>query len=93
LGVAGHCEINWAALVPARTAALSVKGFFESDGAGKLGDENFIRAILAAYNSGQGNVIKNLLHGRDVDSTTYQGDYSKEVMKFRYEYWDMFGEK
>lgn len=59
----------------------------------KLGDENYIRAILAAYNSGQGNVIKSLLHGRDVDTTTYQGDYSKEVMKFRYEYWDMFGEK
>ena len=59
----------------------------------KLGEENYIRAILAAYNSGQGNVIKSLNFGRDVDSTTYQGDYSKEVMKFRYEYWDMFGEK
>jgi hypothetical protein len=56
----------------------------------RLGDENFTRAILAAYNSGQGNVINSLHHGRDIDSTTYQGDYSKEVMKFRYEYWDMF---
>lgn len=56
-------------------------------------DDNYIRAILAAYNSGQGNVIKSLIHGRDVDSTTYQGDYSKETMKFRYQYWDMFHEE
>jgi hypothetical protein len=56
-------------------------------------DDYFLRAIAAAYNSGQGNVIKSLRLGRDVDLTTYQGDYSKEVMKFRYLYWDMYGEK
>ena len=59
--------------------------------ADNLGDEYYLRAILAAYNSGQGRVIRSLSLGRDVDITTYQGDYSKEVMKFRYEYWDMFG--
>lgn len=59
--------------------------------ADNLGDEYFLRAILAAYNSGQGRVIRSLSLGRDVDVTTYQGDYSKEVIKFRYEYWDMFG--
>ncbi len=58
--------------------------------AGSLGDEYFMRAILAAYNSGQGNAVRSLRLGRDVDVTTYQGDYSKEVMKFRYEYWEMY---
>jgi hypothetical protein len=56
-------------------------------------DDYFLRAVAAAYNSGQGNVIKSLRLGRDVDVTTYEGDYSKKVMKFRYLYWDIFGEK
>ena len=57
-----------------------------------LGNEDFIRAILAAYNSGQGNVIRSLRRGRDVDTTTHQGDYSKDVMRLRYKYWEMFKE-
>jgi len=63
-------------------------GFTEAS----LGNEEFIRAILAAYNSGQGNVIRSLKRGRDVDATTHQGDYSKEVMKLRYKYWEMYKE-
>ena len=59
----------------------------------KLGEEYFLRAILAAYNSGQGNVIKSLKRDRDVDSTTYQFDYSKDVMRMRYVYGEMYMEK
>jgi hypothetical protein len=55
-----------------------------------IGNEEFLRSILAAYNSGQGNVIKSLRAGRDVDSTTYQHDYSKDVMRLRYKYWEMY---
>lgn len=63
-------------------------GFTENS----LGNEEFLRAILAAYNSGQGNVIRSLKRGRDVDATTHQGDYSKDVMRMRYKYWEMYNE-
>lgn len=49
----------------------------------KLGDETFERAIIAAYNCGQGNVAKALRNGYDVDRYTYQHDYSKDVQTSR----------
>ncbi len=55
-----------------------------------LGEDNFLRAIVAAYNTGQGNVVRSLVRGLDVDRTTHQGDYSKEVFKFRFIYYDMY---
>jgi len=55
-----------------------------------LGDELYEKAIIAAYNCGQGNVIKSLRLGMDVDSTTFSHDYAKSVMQYRYLYYDMF---
>lgn len=40
------------------------------------------RAIIAAYNCGEGNVWKAIKKGFDVDAYTYNKDYSKEVMRF-----------
>lgn len=42
--------------------------------------ENLLRAAVAAYNTGPGNVAKSLKAGLDVDKTTAGGDYSKDVM-------------
>lgn len=44
---------------------------------------NFERAVCASYNTGEGNVIKSIKAGRDVDSTTYNHDYSKSVWHYR----------
>jgi hypothetical protein len=49
----------------------------------KLGEYWFGRAITAAYNTGEGNVEKSVLKGRDVDFTTFNKDYSKEVFRMR----------
>lgn len=56
----------------------------------KLGDELYERAIFASYNCGQGNVIKVLRNGQDIDSRTYSKDYSKTVMQYRKIYNDLF---
>jgi len=48
----------------------------------RLNDDQKARAITAAYNTGEGNVFKSVVAGRDVDSTTYNKDYSKEVWRF-----------
>jgi hypothetical protein len=57
-----------------------------------LQGEDLLRAIVAAYNTGQGNVAKTLRGERkdekgkvitDVDWTTHGRDYSKEVFRMR----------
>jgi len=56
----------------------------------KLGDELFERAVIAAYNCGQGNVHKALSKGLDPDRYTFGGDYSKDVTQARFLYYEMF---
>lgn len=46
------------------------------------GDE-INRAITASYNCGQGNELKALEEGKDVDVYTFNHDYSAEVWRFR----------
>lgn len=48
-----------------------------------LQGDSLYRAITAAYNCGQGNVAKVLTAGQDIDSRTYNKDYSREVWRFR----------
>lgn len=40
-------------------------------------------AITAAYNCGQGNVFKAIQNNKDLDTYTFNKDYSKEVRRFR----------
>lgn len=44
------------------------------------------RAITAAYNCGQGNVMKAIEKKYDVDRYTHQGNYSKMVWEYREAY-------
>ncbi len=48
----------------------------------KLGEVP-LNAIVAAYNTGEGNVYRSLKNGWDVDKTTHNKDYSKEVFRYR----------
>lgn len=41
------------------------------------------KAITAAYNCGQGNVLKALANNKDVDTYTFNHDYVKEIWRFR----------
>jgi len=45
--------------------------------------DNLDRAITAAYNCGEGNVARAIRKGIDIDSYTFNKDYSKEVWRFR----------
>lgn len=49
----------------------------------QLKGEDLLRAIVAAYNCGEGNIQKVLNAGQDVDVRTHQHNYSKEVWRFR----------
>lgn len=49
----------------------------------KLGGDGLHRAITAAYNCGEGNVVKAITAGNDVDSRTTGHDYSKDVWQRR----------
>jgi hypothetical protein len=49
----------------------------------KLGGDDLHRAITAAYNCGEGNVVKVLVAGQDVDTRTTGHDYSAEVWQRR----------
>src|SRR5215471_8403512 len=39
-----------------------------------------LKAIAAAYNTGEGNVARSVAAGRDPDSTTTGGDYGRDVL-------------
>jgi len=49
----------------------------------RLGEHLFNRAITAAYNCGESNVEKAILALKDIDSRTFNKDYSKEVFRMR----------
>lgn len=49
----------------------------------RLGGDDLHRAITAAYNCGQGNVVKALAAKKDVDAYTTGHDYSKDVWQRR----------
>lgn len=48
----------------------------------KLGSVE-IRAVIASYNCGEGNVYKAIKGGKDIDLYTHNHDYSKEVLRYQ----------
>jgi hypothetical protein len=49
----------------------------------QLAGDNLDRAITAAYNCGEGNVMKVVATGQDIDARTANHNYSKNVWEFR----------
>jgi hypothetical protein len=49
----------------------------------QLVGDDLHRAITAAYNCGEGNVVKVVIAGQDIDSRTTDHDYSKDVWQRR----------
>jgi hypothetical protein len=49
----------------------------------QLAGDDLDRAITAAYNCGEGNVMKVVNAGQDIDSRTADHNYSKNVWEFR----------
>lgn len=40
------------------------------------------RATIAAYNAGEGRVLKCVRKGQDVDTFTAHGNYAKQVLEY-----------
>lgn len=51
-----------------------------------LTGEDFERANVAAYNGGEGGVMRAILNHQDVDKHTFNEDYSAVVWKYRHLY-------
>jgi len=47
----------------------------------QLTDQDLERAAIAAYNAGEGRVLKTILDGRDPDGVTAHSNYSREVLR------------
>ncbi|MFN8308348.1 MAG: peptidoglycan-binding protein [Chitinophagales bacterium] len=72
------CCAKAIAVLKEKAASLKAAGWQT-----KLSASEFERACVAAYNCGQGNVLKALAKSIDVDSYTFNKDYSKEVLRYR----------
>ena len=48
----------------------------------KLTDDDLERAAIAAYNAGEGRVLKAIEQGHDPNSCTAHGDYSAAVLRY-----------
>jgi hypothetical protein len=48
-----------------------------------LEGEDLLRAVVAAYNCGEGRIVQVVHDGKDIDAYTYQHNYSKEVFRYR----------
>ena len=67
-----------ASVLNGKSKFLKQKGWNE-----KLSQNDWERAVTAAYNCGEGNVDKALRRNLDIDFYTYAKDYSSEVFRYR----------
>jgi hypothetical protein len=55
----------------------------------RLTNDDLERASIAAYNAGEGRVLKAIEQGRDVDSLTAHGDYAASVLRYAGQYLEL----
>lgn len=58
----------------------SSKKFLKDNIRTNITEEGLVRAAIAGYNSGPGNVLKAIMAGDDVDSRTAHFNYSQDVL-------------
>ena len=58
-----------------------------------LSEDDLLYASIAAYNAGQGNVLRAIRSGKGPDSVTAHGNYAAEVMRLSKRYKEIMSEE
>lgn len=64
-------------------STLEGKRMYITTKAPQLAGDQLDRAVTAAYNNGEGNEMKDIINGQDLDARTTGHNYSAEVWRFR----------
>lgn len=77
---------DWADPIKCCLKAINVlmaKGKYLADKLPGLSADQMLRANVAAYNCGEGNVVKAVINHLDIDTYTFSHDYSTAVWRYR----------